>query len=307
MKILSGGVYPTMITPFKEGKIDEPAVRSLVDWYAEKGCNGIFAVCQSSEMIYLSLDERISLAKTVVDQAKGRMCVVASGHISDSLEEQAREINLISKTGIDAFVLVSNRLDLHNDGDDVWITNAEKLLSMIDPDILLGIYECPYPYKRLLTPKIIRWCIETGRFRFIKDTCCDPDMLTERMELLKDTEIMLFNANAQTLLHTLRGGAAGYSGIMANFHPDLLTWVCENFERQAEKTEKIFNMLSMMAFTESLAYPCTAKYYLNLVGVPMTTESRTRDPKQLTNYHKLVVRQMVELNRELLAITEEGN
>ena len=306
MKTFPGGVYPTMITPYREGKIDEPAVRNLVDWYADMGCTGIFAVCQSSEMVYLSLDERINLAKTVVDQAAGRMCVVASGHISDSLEEQAREINLISKTGIDAFVLVSNRLDLHNDGDDVWIANAEKLLSMIDPDILLGVYECPYPYKRLLTPRIIDWCIGTGRFRFIKDTCCDPDMPTARMAQLKGTDILLFNANAQTLLHSLRDGASGYSGIMANFHPDLLAWVCDNFDKTPEKVEEIFNVLSMMAFTEAMSYPCTAKYYLDQVGVFMTTESRSRDPKQLTNYHKLVVRQMVDLNRKLKKITQEG-
>ena len=52
--------------------------------------------------------------------------------------------------------------------------------------------------------------------------------------------------------------------------------------------------------------PCTAKYYLDQVGVSMTTESRSRDPKQLTNYHKLVVRQMVDLNRKLKEITQEG-
>ena len=44
-KRLPGGVYPTMITPYKNGVIDETAVRALVDWYAEQGCSGIFAVC----------------------------------------------------------------------------------------------------------------------------------------------------------------------------------------------------------------------------------------------------------------------
>ena len=77
-------------------------------------------------MVYLSLEERIFLAKTVVEQSAGRMAVVSSGHISDSLAEQAREINEISKTGIDAFVLVSNRLDLHNDGDEVWILSPSS-------------------------------------------------------------------------------------------------------------------------------------------------------------------------------------
>ena len=305
-KTLPGGVYPTMITPYTDGVIDEAAVRSLVDWYADQGCSGIFAVCQSSEMVYLSLEERIFLAKTVVEQSAGRMAVVASGHISDSLAEQAREINEIAKTGIDAFVLVSNRLDLHNDGDDVWIQNAEKLLSMIDPNLPLGIYECPHPYKRLLTPKILDWCIATGRFRFIKDTCCDPDMLSDRLRQLSGTGVLLYNANEQTLLHSLREGAAGYSGIMANFHPKLLNWVYDNFETQPEKAEGIFNVLSMLAFTEAMSYPCTAKYYLDLVGVPMTVESRSRDPKQLTNYQKLVVRQMRDLHASLEAETQKG-
>lgn len=303
---LPGGIYPTMITPYRNGVIDEAAVRNLVDWYASQGCSGIFAVCQSSEMVYLSLEERIFLAKTVVEQSAGRMTVVASGHVGNSLAEQAHEINEICKTGIDAFVLVSNRLDLHGDGDDVWISNAEALLSMIDPDIPLGIYECPFPYKRLLTPKILDWCISTGRFRFIKDTCCDPDMLTARLQQLQGTGILLYNANEQTLLHSLREGAAGYSGIMANFHPSLLNWVYHNYETSPQKAESIFNVLSMLAFTEAMPYPCTAKYYLNLVGVPMTVESRSRDPKEFSNYHKLIVKQMLDLHTALEAEIQKG-
>lgn len=299
MKTLSGGIYPTMITPMRDGKIDETGVRNLVDWYADAGCQGIFAVCQSSEMWYLSLEERVELAKMVVDQNRGRMCIVASGHCGDSIEEQAAEANAISQTGIDAFVLVSNRLDPHNDGDDVWISNAEKLLAKIDSSIPLGIYECPIPYKRLLTPRIIDWCVKTGRFRFIKDTCCDPELLTQRIEQLKETGFLLFNANGQTLLHSLRAGCSGYSGIMANFHPDLLVWIYENFEKEPERVESVFNILSMMAFTESPAYPCTAKHYLNMAGVSMTTESRSCDPKRLTAYQKLIVSQMYDLNEQL--------
>ncbi len=290
MENLCGGIYPTMITPFRNGKIDEPAVRKLVDWYADQGCDGIFAVCQSSEMAFLSLEERIFLAKTVVEQSAGRMQVVASGHVSDSLDAQAAEINAISQTGIDAFVWVSNRLDPHNDGDGVWLRNAQVLLEMTDPDIPLGIYECPKPYKRLLTPKILDWCKATGRFRFIKDTCCDPEMLTARLEQLAGSGILLFNANAQTLLHSLRHGAAGYSGIMANFHPALLKWVCDHSDSPA--VEDIFNTLSMLAFTEDPAYPCTAKQYLNDLGVAMTNESRSCDPKNVTAYQKLILKQM---------------
>ena len=127
---------------------------------------------------------------------------------------------------------MSNRFDIHNDGDDVWIKNAERVLNGISSDIPLGIYECPMPYKRLLTPKIIDWCTSTKRFKFIKDTCCDPDVLAHRLEQLNGSGCKLFNANIQTLLYSLKKGAAGYSGIMANFHPNLIVWLYENYEKQ---------------------------------------------------------------------------
>lgn len=299
-KQMAGGVYPTMITPYKNGEIDYDAVKNLVDWYAEKGCKGIFAVCQSSEMAYLSLKERVKLAETVVKQADGRMQIVASGHCGNSAAEQAEEITEISKTGIDAFILVSNRFDLHNDGDDVWLENAERVLGAADFDVPLGIYECPAHYKRLLTPRILDWCKKDGRFRFIKDTCCDPVMLADRIEQLKDSDIMLFNANVQTLHYTLKKGAAGFSGIMANFHPDLLVWLCEHWQQEPEKAEMLGNLLSMMGFTESLAYPCTAKYYLSeKEGIKMAWDGRNRDVKQLNDYNKMMVDQIYAINQRL--------
>ena len=298
-KTINNGIYPTMITPYKNNEIDYDAVRALTEFYIENGCSGIFAVCQSSEMVYLSLKEKEKLAKTVVEQAAGRISVVASGHCANSTSAQAEEMDCISETGVDAFVLVSNRFDLHNDGDDVWIENAEKLMSIANKDIPLGIYECPVPYKRLLSERILKWCLEKDRFAFIKDTCCDPDMISDRMNILRGTEIKLFNANEQTFLHSIKEGGSGYSGIMANFHPDLLVWLYENYEKQPELAETVSDILSMSAFTENAAYPCTAKYYLNSVGVKMDCFARSSDEKRLTSYQKLVVNQMKHLNEKM--------
>ncbi len=292
---MRGGIYPTMITPYKDGKIDYEGVNKLVDWYCENGCDGIFAVCQSSEMWYFGIEDRVELAKAVLKASNGRLDIVASGHVSNSIEEQAEEINAIGGTGVCAMVLVSNRFDPHNDGDDVWIANAEKVLSKVDPKIDLGIYECPIPYKRLLTPRIIDWCVQSGRFKFIKDTCCDPELLKERAEQLHGTDFMLFNANGQTFLHSLKCGADGYSGIMANFHPELYSWIYRNFKTEPEKAEALSDAISMMAFTESPAYPCTAKYYQNKYAVPMSIESRSCDPKKLTSYQMYIVDQMYNM------------
>ncbi len=303
--MIKNGIYPTMITPYKDGKIDYENVEKLVSFYKESGCNGIFAVCQSSEMNYLSLSERVELAKRVVEFADGKMDVVASGHCAFSLDAQAEEINAIWETGIDAFVLVSNKLDIHNRGDQVFLENMDALLIILPLDVRLGIYECPMPYKRLLTPTILDWCIKSQRFAFIKDTCCDPDLLSSRLDQLSGSSIKLFNANAQTFLHSLRHGAAGYSGIMANYYPALLVWLSNHFDKEPESAEMISDFISMTAFTEGPAYPCTAKYYLGLKGFDMATCSRSCSESNLTSYQRLVMEQLyrVEKQMEILLAT----
>jgi 4-hydroxy-tetrahydrodipicolinate synthase len=52
-----------MLTPFDvNGDVDHDALDALVDWYLSKGVAGLFAVCQSSEMFALSLEERTEIA-----------------------------------------------------------------------------------------------------------------------------------------------------------------------------------------------------------------------------------------------------
>ena len=72
MNQIKKGIYPTMITPYDEaGKVDMNAVRRIVEWYVENGVDGIFAVCQSSEMFFLTEDERAELAAEVVGKSRG--------------------------------------------------------------------------------------------------------------------------------------------------------------------------------------------------------------------------------------------
>ena len=130
----------------------------------------------------------------------------------ESPQAQAEEITAVAETGVRAVVLVSNRLDPRQDGDAVWLQRAETLLSRLPQELMLGVYECPQLYKRLLTPVILDWCVETGRFAFIKDTCCDPAELTARLQRLRGTGVGLFNANEQTLLHSLQQGRGDIPG-----------------------------------------------------------------------------------------------
>ena len=59
-------IFTTMITPFLEnGAVDYENVKRYTEWYVSKGLTGIFAVCQSSEIFYLSLEERVAINKCV--------------------------------------------------------------------------------------------------------------------------------------------------------------------------------------------------------------------------------------------------
>lgn len=294
------GAYPTMITPYgKDGKVDYGAVRALTEWYFKKGCAGIFAACQSSEIQYLSLADRVGLAKTVnetadslaaKDKSRAPMSVVASGHISEDFDEQVNELNRIAETGVDAVVLISNRCDIENTNDENWINDAEKLLSKLPDGVTAGIYECPRPYKRLLTTGMLEWIAKTRRFSFIKDTCCDADLIRERLRILDGSGVGLFNANGQTCLDSLRDGASGYCGIMCNFHPELYVWLCENFEKYPEKADFVEDFLCMSAFTEGPTYPCTAKYHLSKYeNIPMEIYARSSDRRNLTPYYRSCV------------------
>lgn len=303
--------FVTMITPYGEdGAVDFGAVRALTEWYVSQGLDGIFASCQSSEIRYLSLDDRIRLAQTVSETAKKldpASIVVASGHVSDSFGDQKTELREICASGADAAILISNRLDIANTSDEAWIEDAQKLIDALPLHAALGVYECPAPYKRLMSDKMLKWCVSTGRFRFMKDTCCDADLIRRRCALLRGSGMALYNANAQTLLDTLRSGAAGYCGVMANFHPALYVRLCHSWESEPKKAETLQAFLCAAASAESLTYPVCAKYYLDRYsGVHMPLTCRSADVSKFTAYQRSCVDQLKTLTDAVTKLMEEG-
>ncbi len=294
-------IFTTMITPYTaDGEVDYDTAEGYVDWYFENGLNGIFAICQSSEIFWLSLEERVTLNQKVYARAKKleqesgkQFTVVSSGHVSDSLEDQIKELNAVWASGTDALILITNRLDPNNEGDDVFIANAEKIIAALPDDVKLGLYECPHPYKRLVTPRILDWCLSTGKFYYMKDTCCDAALMAERCRQLKGSSFKLLNANCQTFLESMRNGGDGYCGIMCNFHPALYAWMGENYEKDPATADLVQSVIGTFGFTEvGLPYPLTAKYHMNLCGLPTENIARNRCAKELTDYAKSCMRQM---------------
>ncbi len=293
------GVWPVMLTPFNPDKsIDEKGLRALVDWYIGMGVDGLFASCQSSEIFHMDLEERLRIARITVEQSAGRVPVVASGHTDYPLDDQAKGIDMMAATGVDAVILITNRLAGEQEPDDILLDTVGGLLSRIGKDIRLGLYECPSPYKRLLSLRVIRELVKTDRFYFLKDTCCDSAQIRQKLEVIKGTNLKLYNANATTALQSLRDGAAGYSGIMANFHPELYVWLTRNFNHpQADLVQDVLTMCSLI---ERQLYPVNAKYHLQAIeGLPMGITCRNSDSNGLSATFKEEVRQMDELCDEV--------
>ena len=296
-----------MITPYQaNGEIDDCAVERLVEWYWKQGCDGIFAACQSSEIMYLTAEERVRLTHTVVtkarklaekDSSRPPMQIVASGHVSDRFDDQVKELNAIAATGPDALILISNRMDIENTGDAQWIADTQKLIAQLPTSIPLGIYECPKPYKRLLSEAMIKWCAESGRFYFIKDTCCDAALIRKRLAWCEGSNLKIFNANAQTMLETAKDGCFGYCGVMANFHPALYTRLLKRETLYLRDTALLQAFLGLAATVETLTYPCCAKYYLSqFESIPMETRARSADVSQFTDYERGCIDQLAALS-----------
>ncbi len=293
------GVWPTMITPFtSDNKVDYAAIKNMVEWYIQKGCDGIFAVCQSSEMFYLSEDEKIKIAKTVVETVNHRIKVVASGHTADDINEQIKQLQCMADTNVDAVVLVSNRLAKENESKDVFIENSKKIFDALK-NIDIGMYECPYPYKRLLTTDFIKYCAEEDKMVFLKDTCCDIDILKERIDAVKGHNLALLNANTATLLKSLQYGGDGYNGIMGNFHPDIYKWLYHNYNSNNKNVEIVNAFLTVSGVLELRAYPIIAKYFMNKIGLKMDICTRTIDPNNLTLNAKNEINALVDLEKHI--------
>ena len=303
-KELPNRVFPTMVTPFsRHYTIDYKALKPLVRWYEREGIDGLFAVCQSSAMFELSREERRELCTAVVGLSRGQYPVIASGHVSDTLEDQVRDLVAMAEAGADALVLVTNRLAPSGESNTVWRRNLELLMKRLPDHLPLGFYECPQPYKRLLSIEEIRWMAESGRFAFVKDTCCDPQLITARAAAVKGTGLKLYNANAPTLLHSLRAGYAGYSGIMTNFHGRLYHWMCRNWQTEPERAEELQAYLGTASVIEYQSYPLNAKYSLLKDEVIGSTLCRRGDArgKRLTPAQMLEIEQFRSLSQRISA------
>jgi 4-hydroxy-tetrahydrodipicolinate synthase len=100
------GSFTALVTPFKNGSVDQKAFRELVDWQIAEGTKGLVPVGTTGESPTLSHDEHRSVVEWCVEQARGRVPVVA-GAGSNSTREAIDLAQHAEKAGADAVLVVT--------------------------------------------------------------------------------------------------------------------------------------------------------------------------------------------------------
>jgi 4-hydroxy-tetrahydrodipicolinate synthase len=284
---------PVMITPFNlKAKVDLDAVSRLIDFYLAAGVKGFFANCLSSEMYSISEDERLELTQHIVRYVRGRVPVVATGSFGLTIEDKAEFAKRIYATGIDAVILITGHFANVEDSDEILLRNFDKMLRYT-PGLPMGMYECPAPYKRVLSAAVFKTLIETNRFVYHKDTSIEKEQVKAKLDIVKasQTKLEFYDAHTPNAMTSLQAGAKGMSSISGNFYPEVLVWMCENAtnpDRQ-EDVKWLQEELIKVDPLIHMAYPLSAKYFLGKRGLPVRTISRahalelTPEQKQTLN------------------------
>lgn len=196
------GIYSLMLTPYFEDRtIDYATYEKYTEWQVSQGVDHLFAVCGSSEMTKLTLEERLKLA-TLTAKHKGNTTIVATANIEDTLEGNIEEIKKMEQTGVDGLVLTTKGL---GDDDDKIIDYITKLLDVASLPVFL--YEFPGFRPHLMSGKAYGELAKTGKIWGIKDTTSTFEGIKDKID--NKYESTIIQANMPFLWDSYVAGARG--------------------------------------------------------------------------------------------------
>jgi 4-hydroxy-tetrahydrodipicolinate synthase len=100
------GSFVALITPFRDGEVDEGQVRKLVDFQIENGTNGIVPCGTTGEAATMTEEEQFRVIEVVIDQANGRVPIIAGTGTNDT-RKTIKYTKHAKELGADAALVVS--------------------------------------------------------------------------------------------------------------------------------------------------------------------------------------------------------
>jgi 4-hydroxy-tetrahydrodipicolinate synthase len=274
------GSFTALVTPFKNGSLDESAFRALVDWQISEGTNGLVPVGTTGESPTLSHREHMQVVDWCVQQANGRVPVIA-GSGSNSTQEAVELSRHAEKAGADAVLIVT---PYYNKPTQEGLYQHYKAINDAI-GIPIIIYNIP-------GRSVIDMSVETMKRLFalkniagVKDATANVIRVSQQRAALGPDFNQLSGEDASALGFMAHGGH-GCISVTSNVAPRL----CGEFQRAclkgdyaaALKLQDKLMPLHHAMFIET--NPAPAKYALSLLGkcedtvrlpmVPLTEPTR---------------------------------
>jgi len=263
------GVYVPNVTPFKDGEIDEPSLRKLVDHLIEGGASGLLPCGTTGESATLSHDEHIEVIRVTVEQAAGRVPVIAGIGTNDTRETISllRRAEMIDLAG---YLVVCPYYNRPN--QEGIIEHFRSVAEVTDRPIL--IYNIPARTGRNIDVHSVSDLSRIPNIVGIKDASGDIDQV---MSLIARTRNFSVLSGEDHLLF-LTCCLGGQGGIMASAHvlPGEFLDLVEAAKRGdlGEARRLHYHLLPLVRVMFKEPNPAPAKAAMKLMGIISSDELR---------------------------------
>jgi len=214
------GSMPALITPFKNGKVDEDALKALVEWHIAEGSHGLVPVGTTGESPTLTHVEHERVIEVVVQTVAGRIPVIA-GAGSNNTVEAIRFAQFAEKVGADGALVVTPYYNKPTQRGLIAHFTAVHDAS----DIPIIIYNIPGRSVVDMTPETMGELAKLPRIVGVKDATGDIVRVSDHRITCGNNFIQLSGEDASALGYNAQGGH-GCISVTANVAPKL----CAEFQ-----------------------------------------------------------------------------
>jgi 4-hydroxy-tetrahydrodipicolinate synthase len=256
------GSFTALVTPFDDGAIDEKAFRSMVDWQIAEGTSGLVPVGTTGESPTLSHEEHKLVVEWCVDQARGRVPVVA-GAGSNSTREAIELSQHAEQAGANAVLVVT---PYYNKPTQEGLYQHFKAVND-SIGIPIIIYNIPSRCVIDMSVETMKRLFELDNIAGVKDATANMVRISQQRAELGEDFNQLSGEDA-TALGFMAHGGHGCVSVTSNVAPRL----CADFQtacfkgdyRVALKFQDKLMSLHTALFLET--NPAPVKYALSLLG-----------------------------------------
>ena len=236
------GAYVALVTPFKDGKVDEKCFRSLVEFQIKKGIDGIVPCGCTGEAATLSAAEQKRLIKITVETVAKRVPVVAG--TGSNCTAEAIDLTLAAKkAGCDGALIITPYYNKPT--PEGQYRHYRQIAEAVDLPIML--YNVPSRTGISLLPKTVERLSKIENIVAIKEAA---GSLQQVVDILSLCDITVLSGDDSMTLPFMSVGAVGVVSVAANIIPDRVQALTQSYlDGDHDKSRKIHYEISELCRT----------------------------------------------------------